>query len=184
MRLTSSGDAISQAIEQAVADGGRVKGFKPHVTGFLGYMCAHDAHHRSQIIIALKQSGHPLDKKDTVWYLGMGLTMSSTRPIKNADKIPYKFILEHILRDDLVIKPMFGCYSLYAGGKLCLFLVDRKIPVMRPDGESMENGVHIATTTEHDTSLKPDFPDTDFDISKMERFGSSSPAIIRYSRIV
>src|SRR5688500_7450574 len=32
--LTSSGDAISQATEQAVADGGRVKGFKPHVTGF------------------------------------------------------------------------------------------------------------------------------------------------------
>jgi hypothetical protein len=84
------------------------------------------------------------------------------RSIKNADKIPYRFILDHILRDDVVIKPMFGCYSLYAGGKLCLFLVDRKVPVARPDGKEMENGVHIATTTEHEKSLKADFPDVQF----------------------
>jgi uncharacterized damage-inducible protein DinB len=61
--LVSSGEAIAKVVENAVDNGGRVKGFKPHVTGFLGYMLAHDAHHRSQIIIALKQSGHPLDKK-------------------------------------------------------------------------------------------------------------------------
>ena len=61
--LVSSGEAIASVLENAVENGGRVKGFKPHVTGFLGYMLAHDAHHRSQIIIALKQSGHPLDKK-------------------------------------------------------------------------------------------------------------------------
>jgi uncharacterized damage-inducible protein DinB len=61
--LVASGTAIEAALRKAAADGGRVKGFKPHVTGFLGYLTAHDAHHRSQIIIALKQSGHPLDKK-------------------------------------------------------------------------------------------------------------------------
>ena len=61
--LVSSGEAIASVLENAVENGGRVKGFKPHLTGFLGYMLAHDAHHRSQIIIALKQSGHPLDKK-------------------------------------------------------------------------------------------------------------------------
>ena len=61
--LTTSGLAIERLLENAVDNGGRVKGFKPHVTGFLGYLTAHDSHHRSQIIIALKQGGHPLDKK-------------------------------------------------------------------------------------------------------------------------
>jgi uncharacterized damage-inducible protein DinB len=61
--LTRSGDAINRLLEHAAANGGKVKNFKPHVTAFLGYLIAHDAHHRSQIIIALKQSGQPLDKK-------------------------------------------------------------------------------------------------------------------------
>ena len=61
--LMQSGVAIERLIEHAAGNGGKVKGFKPHLTAFLGYMTAHDAHHRSQIIIALKQSGHPLDKK-------------------------------------------------------------------------------------------------------------------------
>jgi uncharacterized damage-inducible protein DinB len=61
--LASSGAAIEKLLENAVENGGRVKGFKPHVTGFLGYLVAHDAHHRSQVIIALKQNGHQLDKK-------------------------------------------------------------------------------------------------------------------------
>lgn len=71
-RLGESGDAITKLIENAVDNGGKVKGFKPHVTGFLGYMIAHDAHHRSQAIIALKQAGHPLDKKTLygIWEWG------------------------------------------------------------------------------------------------------------------
>ena len=62
-RLTESGLAIEELIARAVDNGGKVKGFKPHVTAFLGYLLAHDAHHRSQIIIALKQSGHKIDQK-------------------------------------------------------------------------------------------------------------------------
>ena len=50
-------------MSRAVENGGKVKGFKPHVTAFLGYLLAHDAHHRSQIIIAFKQSGHKIDQK-------------------------------------------------------------------------------------------------------------------------
>jgi uncharacterized damage-inducible protein DinB len=61
--LASSGLAIEKLLESAIENGGNVKGFKPHVTGFLGYLTAHDAHHRSQVIIALKQNGHHLDKK-------------------------------------------------------------------------------------------------------------------------
>jgi uncharacterized damage-inducible protein DinB len=61
--LIGSGASIERLFDNAAENGGRVKGFKPHASGFLGYLTAHDAHHRSQIIIALKQSGHALDKK-------------------------------------------------------------------------------------------------------------------------
>ncbi|MBV9215435.1 MAG: hypothetical protein JO053_04590 [Acidobacteria bacterium] len=60
--LAASGEAIAELLSRS-AETGKVKGFKPHITGFLGYMLVHDAHHRSQIILALKQSGHPVDKK-------------------------------------------------------------------------------------------------------------------------
>jgi len=62
-RLTESGLTIEELITRSVANGGKVKGFKPHVTAFVGYLLAHDAHHRSQIILALKQSGHKLEQK-------------------------------------------------------------------------------------------------------------------------
>ena len=61
--LEQSSLGIVKLLEFAAANGGRVKGFKPHVAAFVGYLTAHDAHHRSQVILALKQSGHPLDKK-------------------------------------------------------------------------------------------------------------------------
>ncbi len=61
--LARSGESIKRLLEHAVENGGKVKGFKPHVGAFLGYLIAHDAHHRSQVIIALKQSGHRLDQK-------------------------------------------------------------------------------------------------------------------------
>lgn len=60
--LTASAEAIEKLLERS-AETGKVKYFKPHITAFLGYMTAHDAHHRSQVIIALKQNGHHLDKK-------------------------------------------------------------------------------------------------------------------------
>jgi uncharacterized damage-inducible protein DinB len=61
--LLDSGSAVRQLFEQSLAAGGKIKGFKPHAAAFLGYLVSHEAHHRSQIILSLKQSGHPLDKK-------------------------------------------------------------------------------------------------------------------------
>ncbi len=61
-RLTESANAILQLLEKGIAEG-KIKNFKPHPTAFLDYLIAHESHHRSQVIIALKQSGHKIDQK-------------------------------------------------------------------------------------------------------------------------
>ena len=60
--LKQSGKAIELLFRQA-AGTGKIKGFKPHPTAFLGYLLAHEGHHRGQIMIILKQNGHMVDKK-------------------------------------------------------------------------------------------------------------------------
>jgi uncharacterized damage-inducible protein DinB len=61
--LKASAGAIATLVTRALAAGGKVKGFKPHVHAFVGYLIAHESHHRGQIALALKQSGEALDKK-------------------------------------------------------------------------------------------------------------------------
>jgi uncharacterized damage-inducible protein DinB len=71
--LTDSGKAISSLLQTSVNSGGKVKGFKPHVTAFLGYLISHESHHRGQIALSLKQAGMPLDKKVAygIWEWGV-----------------------------------------------------------------------------------------------------------------
>jgi len=61
--LNDSGAAIEILLTNALEAGGKVKGFKPHATAFLGYLISHESHHRGQIALSLKQAGKPLDKK-------------------------------------------------------------------------------------------------------------------------
>lgn len=60
--LDKSGIAINKLLETAI-DEGKIKGFKSHPIAFLGYLIAHESHHRGQIMLTLKQNGHPVDKK-------------------------------------------------------------------------------------------------------------------------
>jgi uncharacterized damage-inducible protein DinB len=73
--LRSGLEASGRAIEGLLACGiaaGKIKGFKPHPTAFLGYLIAHDAYHRGEIGIILTQLGHPLDQKTSygMWEWG------------------------------------------------------------------------------------------------------------------
>jgi uncharacterized damage-inducible protein DinB len=61
--LESSRHALSVVISHALDSDGRVKSFRPDVAGFLGYLIAHDAHHRGQITMLARQVGHPLPQK-------------------------------------------------------------------------------------------------------------------------
>ena len=61
--LESSRHALSVVISRALARDGRVKGFRPDVAGFIGYLIAHDAHHRGQITMLARQLGYPLPQK-------------------------------------------------------------------------------------------------------------------------
>lgn len=60
--LAKSAVAISKLLDTGFKEG-RIKGFKPHPSAFLGYLISHESHHRGQIMLALKQSGHSLDPK-------------------------------------------------------------------------------------------------------------------------
>jgi uncharacterized damage-inducible protein DinB len=71
--LEASGKAIESLLRQALAAGGKVKGFKPHAVAFLGYLISHESHHRGQIGWTLKQTGHPLNQKTSfgLWEWGV-----------------------------------------------------------------------------------------------------------------
>jgi len=61
--LEESREALSVVMSGALNTDGRIKGFRPDVAGFLGYLIAHDAHHRGQITMLARQLGHSLPKK-------------------------------------------------------------------------------------------------------------------------
>jgi uncharacterized damage-inducible protein DinB len=61
--LEASAAAISQMIQDAEDAGARVKNFKPHTAAFVGYMASHEACHRAQVELALRQTGLKLDQK-------------------------------------------------------------------------------------------------------------------------
>jgi uncharacterized damage-inducible protein DinB len=55
--------ALSLVISRALNGDGRIRSFRPDVAGFVGYLIAHDAHHRGQIAMLARQVGYPLPQK-------------------------------------------------------------------------------------------------------------------------
>ena len=61
--LDVSYGALHTLLEASLRSDGRIKNFKPDVVSFIGYLIAHDAHHRGQIAMLARQLGHPLSQK-------------------------------------------------------------------------------------------------------------------------
>jgi uncharacterized damage-inducible protein DinB len=71
--LDASRRALRDVLQAALETDGRVRGFRPDVAGFVGYLISHDAHHRGQITMLARQVGHPISQKTMfgMWEWGM-----------------------------------------------------------------------------------------------------------------
>jgi len=64
---------VKDVLEVSLKSDGRIRGFRPDVAGFFGYLIAHDAHHRGQITMLARQVGHSIPQKATfgMWEWGV-----------------------------------------------------------------------------------------------------------------
>jgi uncharacterized damage-inducible protein DinB len=71
--LEQSRAALKEVLQASLDSDGMIKGFRPDVAGFFGYLIAHDAHHRGQIAMLARQVGHPIPQKATfgMWEWGV-----------------------------------------------------------------------------------------------------------------
>jgi hypothetical protein len=66
-------------------------------------------------------------------------------------KMAFDFVVEHLFSLSPIVKPMFGCHSIYVGTKIVLVT---RLKENHPEA----NGIWIATSREHHTSLKEIIP--------------------------
>jgi uncharacterized damage-inducible protein DinB len=68
---TSSCEAIGRWLTRALDEGVKMKNFAGGPAKALGYFLAHDAHHRGNILLTLKLSGHRVDTRTQygIWML-------------------------------------------------------------------------------------------------------------------
>ena len=59
----ASGGAVEELLHRAAANGGKIKGFKPHAAAFVGYLISHEGYHTGKVDLILRQNGHPMDDK-------------------------------------------------------------------------------------------------------------------------
>src|SRR6185437_9271051 len=72
-------------------------------------------------------------------------SMTPKRPI------PFAFALEALAEADPSTRPMFGCTAVYVGERIVMILRER-------NSSPEDNGVWLATTTQHHASLRREFP--------------------------
>lgn len=60
--LEGSAARVTELLQQS-ATSGRIKGFKPHPTGFVGYLISHESFHRAQVELVLRQAKMAISDK-------------------------------------------------------------------------------------------------------------------------
>lgn len=70
---------------------------------------------------------------------------------KRRKPIQHEFVLDAIASLSPRTRPMFGCLAIYVEDKIVLILRDKS-------NQTADNGVWLATTTEHHETLRRDFP--------------------------
>ena len=60
--LEASWKALADTLHFSLHGDGKIKGFKPDAASFFAYLVAHDAHHRGQITMLARQTGHPVSQ--------------------------------------------------------------------------------------------------------------------------
>jgi uncharacterized damage-inducible protein DinB len=61
--LNQSRAALRELLQTSLAGDGRIKRFRPDAASFIGYLIARDAHHRGQMTMLTRQSGHAIPRK-------------------------------------------------------------------------------------------------------------------------
>jgi len=77
--------------------------------------------------------------------------------VKPRKPVPHEFVLDALAPMSPRTRPMFGCLAIYVADKIVLILRDKNSDKDKP-GQTADNGVWIATTSEHHRSLRQDFP--------------------------
>jgi hypothetical protein len=71
--------------------------------------------------------------------------------IKPRKRIPHEFVIDALAPLSPWTRSMFGCLAVYVRDQIVLILRD-KLP------HTADNGVWLATTQDHHSSLRPEFP--------------------------